>query len=197
PGHYLRLIQRVRVSIVALIPPTTGIRATLTSDRISRLVIGGDIFQTVRVQHGPDYVALSSPREATGLFELDIQSDMLLPFEGIGVATRWEFRMPKAANLFDYRTIADVLFTIEYTALNNFTYGQQVIQSLNPNLSANRPFSFSNQFADSWYDLHNPDQTAIPMTVQFSTIREDFPPNLDDLKIQHVALFFIRETINT
>ncbi len=195
PGHYLRLIKRVRVSVVALIPPTSGIRATLTSDRVSRVVVGGDTFQTVKIQHGPDYVALSSPREATGLFELDIQSDMLLPFEGIGVATRWEFRMPKAANLFDYRTIADVLFTIEYTALNNFTYGQQVIQSLNPNLSANRPFSFTNQFADQWYDLHNPDQIAppaTPMTVQFSTIREDFPPNLDNLKIQQIALYFVQ-----
>jgi len=196
PGHYLRLIKRVRVSVIALVPPTSGIRATLTSDRISRVVIGGDIFQTVKVQHGPDYVALSSPREATGLFELDVQSEMLLPFEGIGVATNWEFRMPKASNLFDYRTIADVLFTIEYTALNSFTYGQQVIQSLNPNLSAHRPFSFTNQFADQWYDLHNPDQIAppaTPMTVQFSTIGEDFPPNLENLKIQHVALYFVRK----
>lgn len=197
PGHYLRLIRRVRISVVALIPPTSGIRATLTSDRVSRVVVGGDTFQTVKVQQGPDYVALSSPREATGLFELDVQSDMLLPFEDIGVATTWEFRMPKAANLFDYRTIADVLLTIEYTALNSFTYGQQVIQSLNPNLSANRPFSFSNQFADPWYDLHNPDQTTTPMTVRFSTIREDFPPNLENLKIRHVALFFVRKADST
>jgi len=35
-----------------------------------------------------------------------------MPFESMGVDTTWEFQMPKAANQFDYRTIADVLFTI-------------------------------------------------------------------------------------
>ena len=47
PGHYLRLIRRVRVSVVALIPPTQGIRATLSATGTSRVVIGGDVFQTV------------------------------------------------------------------------------------------------------------------------------------------------------
>ena len=129
---------------------------------------------------------------ATGLFELDPQSEMLLPFETIGVDTIWELRMPKAANLFDYSTIADVLLTIEYTALDSVTYRQQVIQMLNPSMSADRPFSIRNQFADQWYDLHNPDQTATPMTVRFTTRRADFPPNLDDLTIQQVVLYFAR-----
>jgi receptor-binding and translocation channel-forming TcA subunit of Tc toxin len=117
---------------------------------------------------------------------------MLLPFEGSGVDATWEFRMPKAANLFDYRTLADVLITVEYTALSSFDYRQQVIQSLRPALSADRPFSFRNQFADQWYDLHIPDQTSTPMAVRFTTLREDFPPNLDGLRIQHVVLYFAR-----
>lgn len=117
---------------------------------------------------------------------------MLLPFEGNGVDTTWEFRLPKAANLFDYRTIADVLITIEYTALNSFYYRQQVIQSLNPNLSADRSFGFRDQFADQWYDLHNPEQARTPMVVRFQTVREDFPPNLESLKIQQVLLYFAR-----
>ena len=132
PGHYLRLIRRVRTSVIALIPPSQGIRATLSTTGTSRVVIGGDIFQTVVVNRGPESVALTSPRDATGLFELEPQPEMLLPFEGLGVDTTWELRMPKAANPFDYRTIADVLLTIEYTALNSFDYCQQVIQTLKP-----------------------------------------------------------------
>ena len=31
PGHYLRLIKRVRVSVIALIPPSEGVRATLST----------------------------------------------------------------------------------------------------------------------------------------------------------------------
>ena len=31
PGHYLRLIKRVRMSVIALIPPNDGIHATLST----------------------------------------------------------------------------------------------------------------------------------------------------------------------
>lgn len=194
PGHYLRLIKRVRTSVIALIPAVDAIRATLTDTGTSRVVVvGGDIFQTVTISHGPDYVALSSPRDATGLFELDAQSDMRLPFEGIGVNTGWKFCMPRSANLFDYGTIADVLITIEYTALNSADYRKQVIKQLNDTpLSAVRPFSFGQDFEDQWYALNNPDQSATPMTVRFETAREDFPPNIEDLRIQQVVLFFVR-----
>lgn len=192
PGHYLRLIKRVRTSVIALVPPATGICATLTSNRISRVVIGGDIFQTTIIRHGPDQVALSSPYSATGVFELEAQSDMLLPFENIGVATNWEFRMLKAANPFDYNTIADVLITIEYTALNSFDYYQQVIQTLKPTLSVDRSFSFRHELADQWYDLHNPEQTATPLAVRFTTRRSDFLPNLEDMKVEHLVLYFAR-----
>ena len=139
-------------------------------------MIGPDIFQTVPIRRDPEFVALTSPANSTGVVEMEPQqTDMLLPFEGNGVDATWEFRMPKAANQFDYRTIADVLITIEYTALNSFDYRQQVIQTLNPNVSADRPFSFRNQLADQWYDLHNPDQTKDPMTVRFRTCPRGFP----------------------
>ena len=197
PGHYLRLIKRVRTSVLALIPPTQGIHATLSTTAASRVVIGGDIFQTVIVRRDPEQVALTSPQNATGLFELQQQSEMLLPFESLGVDTSWEFRMPKAANQFDYRTIADVLLTLDYTALNSYDYQQQVIQTLNPNISADRPFSFRHQFSDAWYDLHNPNQTAAPLEVTFETHRADFPPNVDRLKINHVVLYFARKAGET
>ena len=148
PGHYLRLIKRVRTSVIALVPSIEGIHATLSTTGPSRVVIGGDLFQTVPIRRAPEFIALSAPSHSTGLFELDSQPDMLLPFEGSGVEMSWEFNMPKAANSFDYRTIADVLITLEYTALYSFDYRQQVIQSLKPTVSAARPFSLRSQFAD-------------------------------------------------
>jgi len=193
PGHYLRLISSVRTTVIALIPPNQGISATLSSNGLSRVVIGGDIFQTVPVRRQPESIALSSPMSATGVSALTPQSNaMLLPFEDTGVDTAWEFRMEKASNLFDYSTIADVLVTIEYTALSSPDYRQQVIKSLNPTISADRPYSFRNQFQDQWYDLHNPDQSPTPMTVRFTTFAEDFPPNIDDIRIQQVLLYFSR-----
>jgi hypothetical protein len=192
PGHFLRLINKVSVSVIALIPPSQGINAMLTSSGLSRVVIGPDVFQRVTIRRDPEFIALSSPMNSTGVFDLEPQSDMLRPFEGTGVDTIWELRMPKAANQFDYRTIADVLLTFDYTALSSMDYRQQIIQSLPSMLQAEASFSFRNQFADQWYDLNNPDQTKTPMKVRFRTFREDFPPNVDFLKIQQVSLYFVR-----
>ena len=193
PGHYLRLIKRVRTSVIALIPPSEGIRATLSTPGISRVTTsGGGAFPTTVISQGPQSVALCAPRNASGLFELDLQPEMLLPFEGTGVHTVWRLVMAKASNPFDYRTLADILLTIEYTALDSPDYRQQVIGALDANLSADRPLSLRHQFADAWYDLHNPAQTAQPMTVRFRTQRQDFPPNVEQLRIQHVTLFIAR-----
>jgi hypothetical protein len=198
PGHHTRLVNQVKVSFIALIPPNQGIRATLSTTGTSRVVIGPDVFQTVLVRRPPEEVALSSPRESTGLFpEMDMQPELLKPFQSLGVDTHWELRMPRAANPIDPSTIADVLVTIEYTALDSFDYRQQVIQALRPTISANRPFSFRHQFADQWYDLNNPEQTATAMTVSFKTVREDFPSNLENLRIQQIILYFARATGKT
>jgi hypothetical protein len=195
PGQYLRLIKRVRTSVIALVPPTQGISATLINSGISRVVISGNTFQTNVVRRDPEIVAFTSPINATGLFELQPEGEMLLPFESLGVDTSWQLQMPKAANPFDFNTIADVLITVEYTALHNFTYRQQVIQGLDRSFSGDRPFSFRQEFPDQWYYLNNPpdrDEQGTPITISFETRREDFPPNLDDLKIQHVVMLFAR-----
>ena len=195
PGHYLRLIKRVRTSVIGLIPPTHGIHATLSTSGPSRVVIGGDTFETVVIPRSPESVALTSPINATGLFELNPQPEMLAPFEGMGVDQIWEFSMPKASNLFDYRAVMDVLVTIEYTALGSYDYREQVVKQLDRRLVVDRPFLFRHQFADAWYDLHNPelfDDEQQRMVVRFRTARDDFPPNIEALAISHVALYFGR-----
>jgi tetratricopeptide (TPR) repeat protein len=193
PGQYLRLVKRVRLSLFALIPPTAGIKATLTASAASRVVVGGDLFQTIRVQHGPESLALTSTQNATGVFDFDIQPEMLAPFEGIGVDTVWEFKLPKAANPFNYNTIADVLLTLDYSALFSYDYQQIVLAQMRPTLEAERGFSFRHEFADAWYDLLNPGQSSTPMTVRFKTTYADFPANLDRLAIRNVAFAFLRK----
>ncbi|MFO0701100.1 MAG: LamG-like jellyroll fold domain-containing protein [Nitrospira sp.] len=180
PGDYLRLIKRVRTSVVALIPPVVGIRATLTTSGVSRVVIGGDVFQETTIRRDPELVALSSPVNATGVFELDAQSELLMPFESMGVDTRWEFSMPRASNPFDFQTIADILVTIEYTALFSVEYRQQVIQNLDLRVSADKAFSIRNEFPDIWYDLVNSEKGASESPIRFRAERSYFPPNLEE-----------------
>ena len=199
PGHYMRLIRSVRVTVVALIPPHDGIRASLRNSGISRVVVGppySNEFREETVTRNSESIALSSPFQSSGMFNLDSRDDLLLPFEGLGVATDWIFELPRAANSFDYRTIADVLVTIDYTALESPVYRQHVIQKLPTTLSLDKPFSFRHQFADAWYDLNNPDlvhDPQKPMEVFLATGKEDFPPNLDNLTIEHVSLFIARK----
>ena len=110
PGHYLRLIKRISLSIVALVPPTRGVRATLIASGISRVVTGGDTFQSIIVRRDPELIASTSTSNATGLLELEPDAGMLRPFESMGVDTHWELQLPKAANPFDFRTIAECAF---------------------------------------------------------------------------------------
>ena len=196
PGHYLRLIKRVRISVVALIPPIQGISATLSTTGISHVVIAADdIFKTTDIIREPELVALTSPINATGVFEMDVQSDMLLPFESMGVETSWQLQMPVPANPFDFGTISDVLVTIEYTALNSFDYRQQIIKNMDNKISGDRKFSFKDQFPDQWYQLQNPDQVAElakQMVVNFNIERQDFPVNIENLKVANILLYIVR-----
>jgi Tc toxin complex TcA C-terminal TcB-binding domain len=137
----------------------------------------------------PTVVALTSPINATGVFELDVQSDLLLPFESSGVDTTWELRLPPAANPLDFSSIVDVLFTVEYTALSEDDYRRQVVTRLNADRDrgADRVFSLAQDFPDAWYDLNNPaDPTQRQVTL---TLREfDFPLGIDNLATAAVAV---------
>jgi hypothetical protein len=197
PGHYLRLIRRVRTSVIALIPPTQGIKATLFNTGVSRTTVAGPAFQDVVVRRDPQSVALTSPMNATGLFELDTQPELLLPFEGLGVDTSWEFQMPRAANFINYDAIADVLITIEYTALSDAVYRDQVIQRLDRDFAADRAISFQQVLSDQWYDIHNPEQLepAKRFRAEFSIADTDFPLNLEkgSLKTSNLIVYFVPE----
>jgi hypothetical protein len=133
-------------------------------------------------------VALTAPAGATGVFAFEPQPDFANPFEFDGVDTTWEFRMPAAGNRFDFDSIADVLVTIDYTALASDDYAQQVVRRLARRFDGDRAFSLRHDFPDAWWDLHNPDQTATPLSVAFDIAGGDFPPNVDDVEIEQVAL---------
>lgn len=195
PGHYLRLIKQVKTSVIALIPPTEGIKATLSSSGLSKVVTqGGLSYQNIPITNKlPETVALSSPINATGVFELQpIQADkMLNAFEGMGVESDWIFTMPKASNPFDYNTIADVLITIDYTSLDSFEYRQQVIKELDTNVRGRRAFSMKFNFPDQWYDLSSQISENTECTVSLRIDESDFPSNLTEKPlISQVSFYF-------
>ena len=217
PGHYMRLIRDVRVAVVALVPPSEGIHATLFNSGISRVMTGEPFEEpTVLYRLPPEAIAISSPYNSSGLFELNPQDPMLLPFEGSGVATDWRLEMPKGANRFDYDTIFDVLVTIRYTAMEDTSYRQKVLTDMGQDgygyvpIDALRSFSLRNEFPDQWYHFHNPvsqhdgeyaDPYADPSVLSSSDARplkpytmvidlteNDFLDNEEDCTVRRVTL---------
>jgi len=196
PGHYLRLIKRIRVSLIALVSPVRGVRATLSASGLSRVIVAGDEFSPVTLSRSPEAIAFTSALNATGLFDLEPDNGLLLPFEGMGIDAVWQLELPKPANPFDYRTIADVLLTIEYTALNSYEYRQQVLRGQVQGFSGDRAFSVREEFPDAWYELNNPEalaDEASRMRATLPTRREDFPPHITELMVQQVSLFCLRK----
>lgn len=196
PGNYLRLIRGIKTTVIGLVPVYGGIKATLTADSTSYTVIGGTTFQRIPIKRMiVDSVGLTSPNASNGLFEMQpVQSEMLNPFEGMGIESRWEFKMPKFSNRLDFDQIADVLVTVEYTALDSFQYRYQVLQELDTTVSFDRAFSFKNNFPDQWFDLSNAQAGTETFGITFSTKKTDFPPGLTDLRFgDNLVLYFVRE----
>ena len=194
PGHYLRQVKRVRLSMIGLFPPVTGPTATLSASAVSRTVVAGQPFRTRTLLREAESIAVTAPVNATGLFDLEPDTGLLLPFEGMGVDTAWRLELPRPANPIDYRTISDVLLTIDYTALSDPEHRQRVIRTLNRRYTADRLLSLREEFPDTWYDLSNPDTAENPaerMRATLSLSRSDFPSNIDGLSLAQLTLFAV------
>jgi hypothetical protein len=189
PGHYLRLVNRVRVSVIALTPPNVGIRATLSNAGVSRVVIpDGDGFSTVTLQRGFEQVSFTVPVDATGQFATDAQPEFRNTFEGSGLETLWLFDLPRPANPIDFGSVADILITFEYTALFSSALRESVIAKLPARPTGERVFSMRYEFPDAWYDLFNAQPPAAPIEASFTVTASDFPPNLDDINMTNLVL---------
>ena len=193
-GHFLRTIRRVRLSMVALVPPSQGIAATLTCSGQSRVVVGQyGVFRPITLTRPPETVAYTSP-VATGVFEFDPQPELKNFFEDHGVDTTWELRLPKPANPLDYQAIAEVLVSIEYTALADADYARQVRAALPRRTYGTLALSIRDDFQDAWYALGqtDPDAPAVVPAVSLPVTPADFPSNLGDVRLEAVTLLVLR-----
>lgn len=127
PGHYMRRIKSVGISIPCVTGPYTSVNCTLTllqsSIRKSAQLIGGKYGRQSTEdgrfldQYGINQaITTSSAQNDSGLFETNLRDERYLPFEGAGAVSRWKLALPKACNSFDTETIADVVLHLRYTA---------------------------------------------------------------------------------
>ncbi len=192
PGQYLRLIKRVSVSVIALVPTVDGIKASLSNSGTSKVVNGIINPTKVNINRMPEKISFSNTIGATGVFDLNPVNEMLNPFEGMGVESGWIFEMQKPSNFIDYNGIADIILTIDYTALDNPDYKTVVIGNLGTNFDGERPFSFKSNFPDQWFDLNNCDllESGEMFKVSIDLSPSDFPANLRNPRIEQIMMMF-------
>jgi len=126
PGHYLRRIKMVAVSLPSVTGPYVPVRCTLTLLRSSTRVspdVGPGYART-----GPDdgrfaddptaveSIVTSHAVKDPGLFETNLRDERYLPFEGAGAISEWRLELPRELRQFDYDTISDVVLHVRYTA---------------------------------------------------------------------------------
>ncbi len=127
PGHYMRRIKSVSLTIPCVVGPYTSINCTLTllrnKTRINS-VVGSQYSEDV--DNGDDRfvtnfaamqsIATSHAQNDNGMFELNFHDERYLPFEGAGAVSRWRLELNAVFRQFDYETISDVILQLRYTA---------------------------------------------------------------------------------
>jgi hypothetical protein len=128
PGHYMRRIKTVSVSLPSVVGPYTGVNCTLSlqssSIRVSPLLSNGvyardtaqDDSRFVDYFGASDVIVTSSGANDSGMFETNLRDERFLPFEGAGAISTWTLSLPSRLRAFDYTTISDVILHIRYTA---------------------------------------------------------------------------------
>jgi hypothetical protein len=124
PGHYMRRIKTVALSIPSVVGPYTGVHCTLSLLRSSvrtsptgnypRQVPDDDRF--VDYTGAIQSVVTSTGQSDSGIFETNLRDERLLPFENAGAESTWRLQLPKDYRAFDYSTISDVILHVRYTA---------------------------------------------------------------------------------
>ena len=127
PGHYMRRIKSVSVTIPCITGPYTSVNCTLTllksSIRHASTLPSGyardleneDLRFSDNIGSIQSIVT-SNAQNDSGLFETSLRDERYLPFEGAGTISEWRLELPRDFRSFEYDTISDVVQHIRYTA---------------------------------------------------------------------------------
>ncbi|MBD2565344.1 MULTISPECIES: Tc toxin subunit A-related protein [Nostoc] len=212
PGHYIRRIKNVNITIPCVTGPYTSINCTLTllnnktrikSTPVDPYVEGEDDDRFVANFGAIQSIVTSTAQNDSGMFELNFRDERYLPFEGAGVISRWRLDMPKDCNAFDFDTISDVIIKLNYTAREGGELLQDkakgALKGLQQTEGLLRMFSAKHEFSTEWYRfLHPSDEVTKAQSMRLDLTQERFPFQLRGKSIQFksVQLFLkLKDTI--
>lgn len=204
PGHYMRRIKNVSLSIPAIAGPYTSINCSLALGRSTiRRFTEGEYERNLNA--GPDDrfidfpgpsqpIVTSSAQNDAGIFEVNFRDERYLPFEGLGVDSTWTLELPSELRQFDYNTITDVVLHLRYTARpGDDDFRRKATGSIKAAVLANagkplmeRLFSMKRDFPDTWYRFEAGEGNFIANFEKehFGYLAQAFQLNIDPNLIQ-------------
>lgn len=144
PGHYMRQIKSISISLPTLLGPYQDVKATLTqtmSQTLLKASIEGVTFLNtgkgtpdgvVTNLRASQQIALSSGLNDAGLFELSFGDERYLPFEGTGAVSHWSLAFPRYKSATQAALLAaltDVILHVRYTARDGGEAFAQAVES--------------------------------------------------------------------
>ncbi|OLE54053.1 MAG: hypothetical protein AUG51_10120 [Acidobacteria bacterium 13_1_20CM_3_53_8] len=190
PGHYMRRLKSVTLTIPCVAGPYTGVNCTLTLLR-NKIRIDGNARQAYMEDAEAEdarfvtnfgavqSIATSHARNDGGMFELNFRDERYLPFEGAGVISTWRIELPKDCNAFDFETISDVIITLNYTAREGGELLRAAARAAvlaGPHTNLLRLFSARHEFPFEWHGfLSGTNASGIQSMLIDLTQPERFP----------------------
>jgi hypothetical protein len=138
PGHYLRRIKNVTLTLPAVVGPYTGVHCRLTllssvtrvtpvlidpSDGCCNVIKPNNAYEALPddpriVKHyaALEATATSSGQNDAGMFELNFRDERYLPFEFQGAVSCWRIELPPENNQFALETLSDLILHLNYTS---------------------------------------------------------------------------------
>lgn len=174
PGQYKRRIKSVSLTIPCVTGPYVNVacKLKLKSSRI-RTQTTSDIANEVlspapKLPDGNDRIFTSTAQNDSGVLEFSFRDERYLPFEGAGVDSEWELKLPNNLRSFDYNTITDAIMHINYTAEYDEGFRTAVedsitseLDKINDNGGLIRVLSLKHEFPNEWYHALNGDGNMI------------------------------------
>ena len=202
PGHYLRRIKSVAITLPGVTGPYTTINATLTlvGHAVRHAAEPGAQYlpavdaDGLPVASDPRFwrstatvppLALSTGREDTGLFEVNLRDERYLPFEGLGAISHWRLELPLDTNRWDVSTLADVIVHLRYTARDG---GQPLRDAARAAVVAATPragvqlLAARSQLPDAWARMWAPGAAGQTLVVELGD--RHFPYHRPDLAVR-------------
>lgn len=115
PGHYLRRIKRISVSLPVTVGPYQDIRATLTQSYNAVQMSAqadGPLKENMRASQ---QIAVSTGIDDDGMFVFNFDDERYLPFEGTGAISRWALQFSDGQEDM-IESITDIIVHMRYTA---------------------------------------------------------------------------------